>query len=103
MTLFLENFSNNHRFKGSPRCIFDSLTIVNGDSTYNTTFCNRYNNVGDYFEEYYEFYELEFWAEFEDLQPGEPVIIPGNSISITFKSDDYINHSGFHLSVTPSK
>ncbi|CAG5080487.1 Oidioi.mRNA.OKI2018_I69.PAR.g9612.t1.cds [Oikopleura dioica] len=62
------------------RCDWDSLTITNGDSTYNSTFCNRFKNLdNDYWG------EPESWAEFEDLVPGEPTMI---------------NHRGFHLSVT---
>ncbi|CAG5080489.1 Oidioi.mRNA.OKI2018_I69.PAR.g9613.t1.cds [Oikopleura dioica] len=86
--------------EGNPRCVWDSLTITNGDSTYNSTFCNRFNNVDDYFSDDY-WGEPESWAEFEDLVPGEPVFIPGNSMSITFISDGVINHSGFQLSISP--
>ena len=79
-------------------CNWDYLSFENQDQTYNATHCNDDN------DDYYYYYDNGFVDYgFHALEEGSEFVIPGKSISITFLSDDVMQHDGFQLLVIPSK
>ncbi|CAG5102895.1 Oidioi.mRNA.OKI2018_I69.chr1.g516.t1.cds [Oikopleura dioica] len=82
--------------EGNDRCTWDYLALANQDQTFNATYCNDDND-------YYDYGSGDSVMGFHALEEGSEIIIPGNSISITFLTDGSEEHDGFQISVIPNR
>ncbi|CAG5102901.1 Oidioi.mRNA.OKI2018_I69.chr1.g519.t1.cds [Oikopleura dioica] len=84
--------------EGHTRCTWDYLAFATQDETFNATYCNDDN---DYYS--YSSSDSSEVIGFHALEEGSEVIIPGNRISITFLTDESVQHEGFQILVIPNR